>query len=127
MLDPPGDEIEEEDEKDEWASSVSHLIEDQQDLIDELQDRALTLRRLLEEEEMLLEEYRRKGHHMNDESDHAHQMLVDIIEQTGDTMKQLEDVQEHKWLKTAMPAQEGEALEDVKNIYKNLKVTYRWY
>ena len=113
MFDPPEDEIEEEDVRDEWASSVSHLIEDQQDLIDELQDRALTLRRLLEEEEILLEEYRSKGHQVNDEADHAHQMLVDMIEQTGDTMKQLEDVQEHKWLKTAMPAQEGEALEDV--------------
>ena len=121
MFEPPETEFEEEDARDEWASSVSRLIEDQQDLIDELQDRALVLRRLLEEEEILLEEYRRKGHQVNDEADHAHQMLVDLIEQTGDTMKQLEDEQEGRWLKTAMQAQDGDAPEDVEKYLRELE------
>ncbi|OLQ00651.1 Copia protein [Symbiodinium microadriaticum] len=106
MFEPPEAELEEEDAKDEWASSVSRLIEDQQDLIDELQDRALVLRRLLEEEEILLEEYRRKGHQVNDEADHAHQMLVDLIEQ---------------WLKTAIQAQDGDAPEDVERYLRELE------
>ncbi|CAE7197513.1 GIP, partial [Symbiodinium sp. KB8] len=121
MFEPPEAEFGEEDAKDGWASSVSRLIEDQQDLIDELQDRALVLRRLLEEEEILLEEYRRKGHQVNDEADHAHQMLVDLIEQTGDTMKHLESEQESRWLKTAVQAQDGDAPEDVEKYLRELE------
>ena len=121
MFEFPEAEFEEENAKDEWASSVSRLIEDQQDLIDELQDRALVLRRLLEEEEILLEEYRRRGYQVNQEADHAHQMLVDLIEQTGDTMKQLEDEQEHKQLKAMLQAQDCDAPEDVERHLQELQ------
>ena len=85
MFDPPKDGFIDTADGDEWASSLSRLVEDQQDMIAELEEKSLVLRRLLEEEEILLEEYRRMGNMVNEEADHAHQMLVDLIEQTGDT------------------------------------------
>ncbi|CAE7215721.1 GIP, partial [Symbiodinium necroappetens] len=121
MFDGPVIEFDGDNGVEEWASTISGLLEDQQDMIEELQDRSLVLRRLLEEEEILLEEYRRRGYQVNQEADHAHQMLVDLIEQTGDTVKQLEDEQEHKQLKAMLQAQDCDAPEDVERHLQELQ------
>ena len=121
MFDPPKDGFIDTADGDEWASSLSKLVEDQQDMIAELEEKSLVLRRLLEEEEILLEEYRRMGNMVNEEADHAHQMLVDLIEQTGDTMKEMEREVEVRQLKAALRSDEDEtAIDDVEKYLSEL-------
>ena len=105
----------------EWVSSLSRLTEEQNDLIEELQERSLRLRRLLEEEEILREEYRRMGRQVNDEADNAHQMLVDLIEQTGDTMLEAEaDVQQSCLRSAIVTDNEESGIDDVERYLQGL-------
>ena len=46
-----------EEKGDQWFEGLAELNEDQRDLLEELQQRAVVLRRRLEEEEIILEEY----------------------------------------------------------------------
>ena len=62
------------------------MLEDQESLIEQLQQRSATLRRLLEEEEILLEEYHRLGQQVTEEANHTYQALLDLIEQTADAI-----------------------------------------
>ena len=80
-----------EEDGEPWSNGLQRLAEDQRDLLEELQERSVVLRRLLEEEEILLEQYRRVGQHVTEEADHTHQVLLDMIEQTSDAILQVED------------------------------------
>ncbi|CAE7876411.1 TY5A [Symbiodinium sp. KB8] len=69
-----------------WFKCVAGLNEDQRDLLEELQERSLSLRRLLEEEEILLEEYRRMAKQVTEEANNTHQVLIDMMEQTAEAI-----------------------------------------
>eukprot|EP00439_Symbiodinium_sp_Y106_P044585 s732_g5.t1 len=123
MFQPSLDAIHQSDSDpgEEWVSSLSRLTEEQNDLIEELQERSLRLRRLLEEEEILREEYRRMGRQVNDEADNAHQMLVDLIEQTGDTMLEAEaDVQQSCLRSAIVTDNEESGIDDVERYLQGL-------
>ena len=122
IFDPPKDNFDNNTTGAEWFSSLSRLVENQQDMIAELEEESLVLRRLLEEEEILLEEYRRMGNMVNQEADDAHQMLVDLIEQTGDTLKGIEREVETCQLKGALRNGEEEtAIDDVERYLSELE------
>eukprot|EP00439_Symbiodinium_sp_Y106_P022529 s5312_g2.t2 len=80
-----------EEDDEPWSDGLQRLAEDQRDLLEELQERSVVLRRLLEEEEILLEQYRRVGQHVTEEADHTHQVLLDMIEQASDAILQVEE------------------------------------
>ncbi|CAE7352485.1 RE1, partial [Symbiodinium necroappetens] len=117
MFEPP-----QESNEATWFSGLSKLNEDQRDLLEELQERSTTLRRLLEEEEILVEEYRRMGKQVTEEAQHTHQLLVDMMEQTTDELNRAENEEVDLCLKGAQcePDESGE-IDDVENHLNNLQ------
>ncbi|CAE7577689.1 RE1 [Symbiodinium sp. CCMP2456] len=117
MFTPPR----EEDET-TWYSGLARLNEDQKDLLEELQERATTLRRLLEEEEILLKEYRRMGRQVTEEASHTHQLLIDMIEQTADEITRAEREEATCCLKGIMSEpSEGPDVEDIEKHLSELE------
>ncbi|CAE7890279.1 GIP, partial [Symbiodinium necroappetens] len=111
-----------EDDDSSWYLRLAQLNEDQQDLLEELQERSVTLRRLLEEEEILLEEYHRMGKQVTQEADLTHQLLVDMIEQTADEMVQAEGEEIARCLKgISCDTPDNQEIDDVEKHLRELE------
>ena len=117
MFEPP-----QESNEATWFSGLSKLNEDQRDLLEELQERSVTLRRLLEEEEILVEEYRRMGKQVTEEAQHTHQLLVDMMEQTTDELNRAENEEVDLCLKAAQYEPDGSGeIDDMEKHLSNLQ------
>ena len=104
-----------------WYEGLTRLNDDQRDLLEELQDRSLELRRLLEEEEILLEEYHRMGKQVTEEANHTHQLLVDMMEQAADAVTKKEEDNAACCLKGIQTGpQEPDGIEDIEKHLSEL-------
>ncbi|CAE7242183.1 unnamed protein product, partial [Symbiodinium sp. CCMP2456] len=116
LFEPPSQE-----ETSTWGEGLAMLSEDQKDLLDDMQERSLALRRLLEEEEILLEEYRRLGKQVTEEVDQTHQMIIDMMEQTGDAVGHVEQQEVEHCLKGFQTEElEDNTLDDVEKHLSEL-------
>ncbi|CAE7236757.1 RE1 [Symbiodinium sp. CCMP2456] len=116
LFEPPSQE-----EISTWSEGLAMLSEDQKDLLDDMQERSLALRRLLEEEEILLEEYRRLGKQVTEEVDQTHQMIIDMMEQTGDAVGHAERQEVEHCLKGFQTEElEDNTLDDVEKHLSEL-------
>ncbi|CAE7214330.1 RE1 [Symbiodinium microadriaticum] len=116
VFEPPG-----EDRNSAWFKCLAGLNEDQRDLLEELQDRSLALRRLLEEEEILLEEYRRMAKQVTEEAENTHQVLIDMMEQTAEAITSQEEDREINLLKgMQVEQQEMDGIDDIEKHLSEL-------
>ncbi|CAE7714237.1 unnamed protein product, partial [Symbiodinium necroappetens] len=104
------------------------VIEDQEDLIEELSERAATLRRLLEEEEILAEQVRRAGDCVQAEASHVRDLVEDMLDEVG---KGLEHCQAQRELRCLKAIQAGEQTTEepdyealLEGLQRDLEVVY---
>ncbi|CAE7189867.1 TY5A [Symbiodinium sp. KB8] len=104
------------------------VIEDQESLIEELSERAASLRRLLEEEEILAEQVRRAGESVHDEASHVRDLVEDMLDEVG---KGLEHCQVQRELRCLKAIQAGEQTAEepdyeafLEGLQRDLEVVY---
>ncbi|CAE7467813.1 RE1 [Symbiodinium necroappetens] len=112
----------------ELEGPLRAVIEDQEGLIEELSERAASLRRLLEEEEILAEQVRRAGESVHDEASHVRDLVEDMLDEVG---KGLEHCQVQRELRCLKAIQAGEQTTEepdyealLEGLQRDLEVVY---
>ncbi|OLQ10709.1 Retrovirus-related Pol polyprotein from transposon TNT 1-94 [Symbiodinium microadriaticum] len=104
------------------------VIEDQEGLIEELSERAATLRTLLEEEEILAEQVRRAGDCVQAEASHVRDLVEDMLDEVGKGLEHCQAQRELRCLKAIHAGEQASEEPDyealLEGLQRDLEVVY---